>query len=204
MRVTPDPLYAAGMGMRRVLVGVVALWGMGATVGLVQGPSVVDGYREPVSRLVRAATADRFAWDRLAVLTDTFGHRLSGSQALEDAIDWAAETMRRDGFDRVWKDPVKVPKWVRGRESLELTAPRRHTIPMLGLGMSVGTPPEGISEDIATVNATFEPANEALKAVDYDYAQLSDADADAVAALTDPEFTEAADNIQAWSSDNCD
>ena len=72
------------------------------------------------------------------------------------------------------------------------------------LAQVTGTPPEGISEDIATVNATFEPANEALKAVDYDYAALSDADAEAVAALTDPEFTDAADNIQAWSSDNCD
>jgi carboxypeptidase Q len=142
--------------MRRVLVGVVALWAMGTTVGQVQGPSLVDGYREPVSRLVRAATADRFAWDRLAVLTDTFGHRLSGSQALEDAIDWATETMRRDGFDRVWKDPVKVPKWVRGSESLELTAPRRQRVPMLGLGMSVGTPPAGIEAELMIVNSFAE------------------------------------------------
>lgn len=66
-----------------------------------------------------------------------------------------------------------------------------------------GTPPEGISADIATVNSTFETANEALKAVDYDYSALSDSDADSVAALTDPDFTTAADNIQAWSTDNC-
>ena len=72
------------------------------------------------------------------------------------------------------------------------------------LAQVTGTPPEGIADDIATVNAAFEQANDALKAVDYDYAQLSDADAEAVAALTEPEFTTAADNIQAWSSDNCD
>jgi carboxypeptidase Q len=156
MPVTPDPLYAPRMGIRRVLIGIVSIWGLGTTVALVQGPSFADAYREPVARLVRAATADRFAWDRLAVLTDTYGHRLSGSQALEDAFDWAAETMRRDGFDRVWMDPVKVPKWVRGTESLELTAPRRHSIPMLGLGMSVGTPPDGIEAELMIVNSFAE------------------------------------------------
>ena len=124
--------------------------------GLAQSSSLADAYRAPVTRLVSAATADRSAWDRLALLTDTFGHRLSGSQALEDAIDWAADTMRRDGFDRVWKDPVKVPKWVRGAEALELVAPRRHRIPMLGLGMSVGTPPGGIEAELLVVGSFAE------------------------------------------------
>lgn len=67
-----------------------------------------------------------------------------------------------------------------------------------------GTPPEGISADVEVVNSTFEPANEALKSVGYDYNQLDDEQATTVAALTEPEFTTAADNIQAWSTDNCD
>ena len=33
-----------------------------------------------------------------------------------------------------------VPKWVRGRESLELVEPIAQSLPMLGLGNSVGTP----------------------------------------------------------------
>jgi carboxypeptidase Q len=139
---------------RVALVAGVALWA--GSQGLAQTSSLADAYREPVARLVAAATADRSAWERLAVLTDTFGHRLSGSQALEDAIAWAAEQMKRDGFDRVWTDPVKVPKWVRGSESLELVAPRRHRIPMLGLGMSVGTPPGGIEAELLVVASFAE------------------------------------------------
>ena len=50
-------------------------------------------------RMIAAATADHFAWQRLALLTDTFGNRLSGSQALEDAIAWAAAEMAKDGLD---------------------------------------------------------------------------------------------------------
>ena len=72
------------------------------------------------------------------------------------------------------------------------------------LGQVAGTPPEGIANDVATVNQVFDAANDALKSVDYDYSALSDADAETVAALTDPEFTTAADNIEAWSKDNCD
>lgn len=151
------------MSLTRIaLVAAVAVWA--GSHGLAQTSSLADSYRAPVARLVSAATADRFAWERLAVLTDTFGHRLSGSQALEDAIDWAAETMRRDGFDRVWKDPVKVPKWVRGAESLELVAPRPHRIPMLGLGMSVGTPPGGIEADLMVVASFAEFERRAAEA----------------------------------------
>jgi hypothetical protein len=66
-----------------------------------------------------------------------------------------------------------------------------------------GTPPEGIAADVETVTAAFTPANEVLKAANYDYAAVSDADAEKVAALSDPSFQTAADNIQAWSEDNC-
>jgi carboxypeptidase Q len=121
-----------------------------------QTVSFVDNYREPIARLISAATSDQFAWKRLALLTDTFGHRISGSRALEDAIAWSVDTMKADGFDQVWTDPVKVPKWVRGAESLDLVTPRAHRIPMLGLGMSVGTPRDGIEADLIVVASFAE------------------------------------------------
>ena len=121
-----------------------------------QSTSFVDPYREPVARLIAAATADQFAWNRLSLLTDTYGHRLSGSKALEDAIAWSVDTLKADGFDTVWTDPVKVPKWVRGAESLDLIEPRLHKVPMLGLGLSVGTPPEGLVADLLVVSSFAE------------------------------------------------
>jgi carboxypeptidase Q len=123
---------------------------------IAQGPGWLDAYREPVARILDAATSSETGWERLTELTDTFGHRLSGSQALADAIDWAMAAMRADGFDEVRADPVKVPHWIRGSESLELVAPRRHRVPMLGLGMSVGTPPGGLEAELLVVKSFAE------------------------------------------------
>jgi carboxypeptidase Q len=113
----------------------------------------LDPHREAAARLVGEALSTRFAWERLAELGDTFGHRLSGSQALEDAIDWAVAQMKKDGLENVRKEPVKVPHWVRGQESLEIVSPRRHSLVMLGLGNSVGTSPEGIEAELLIVRS---------------------------------------------------
>jgi carboxypeptidase Q len=116
-------------------------------------PAWLDHYREPAARLIDAALSDAFAWRRLAVLTDTFGHRLSGSPALNAAIHWAAEEMKRDGLDNVHTERVMVPKWVRGRERAEIVEPSRHAIAMLGLGDSVGTPAGGIQAEVLIVGS---------------------------------------------------
>lgn len=102
-----------------------------------------------------AALADSAAWKRIAELTERFGHRFSGSASLEQAIDWIMVQMKADGLDNVRGEPVMVPHWVRGRESIELISPRRESLPMLGLGGSIGTPPAGITADVMVV-ANFD------------------------------------------------
>jgi carboxypeptidase Q len=127
-------------------------------------PSPVDAYRETATRILAAARADQKAWARLTEMTDTFGHRLSGSAALEAASRWAAEEMRKDGLENVRLDPVKVPHWVRGRESAELVSPFPGELVMLGLGNSVGTPPEGIEAEVLVVRSFPELAARSAEA----------------------------------------
>jgi Zn-dependent M28 family amino/carboxypeptidase len=76
---------------------------------------------------------------------------LSGSPGLEAAIAWAHAGMKAEGLEGVRLQPVKVPRWVRGRESLRVVAPVARELPMLGLGMSVGTPPQGITAPVVVV-----------------------------------------------------
>jgi carboxypeptidase Q len=121
-----------------------------------QPPAWTTPYREDAQRLIAAATADQFAWDRLAELTDTFGARLTGSQNLTRAIAWAAETMKKDGLDRVRTEKVIGPRWVRGQESLEIVDPPHHVIPLLGLGGSIATPPAGVEADVMVVSSMDE------------------------------------------------
>src|SRR4249920_1141795 len=79
-----------------------------------QSPAWLDRYREPAARLIGEATGDTFAWKRLAILTDTIGHRLSVSPQLERAIEWAVAEMNFDVNDTVHTEKVMVPHWVRG------------------------------------------------------------------------------------------
>lgn len=102
----------------------------------------------PAQRILDAALADSKAWDRLAFLCDRIGHRLSGSPQLERAVTWAEATFRADGADRVWRDDVAVPVWIRGEERGRIVAPVEHAMSLLTLGMSVPTPPEGITGDV--------------------------------------------------------
>ena len=111
----------------------------------------INAYRDAAGRLIGESMSSTFAWERLALLGDTFGNRLSGSKALEDAIQWAVAEMKKDGLENVHTEPVKVPYWVRGLESAEVTSPRPRPLAMLGLGSSVGTPAEGIEADVLVV-----------------------------------------------------
>ena len=112
----------------------------------------LDPYRANAGKLIAAAQADHFAWDRLAELTDTYGQRLSGSENLTRAIAWAQEAMKKDGLENVHPERVMVPRWVRGNESLEIVNPPHHVVPMLGLGGSVATPPAGVEADVIVVS----------------------------------------------------
>jgi carboxypeptidase Q len=116
-----------------------------------QSSNWLDPYREPASRIIAESLSTHFAWERLALLGDTFGNRLSGSHALDEAIRWAVAEMKKDELENVRAEPVKVPHWVRGQESLEIVTPQPSALVMLGLGNSVGTPPVGIEADLLVV-----------------------------------------------------
>ena len=146
---------------RFVSVGAVILMTLGAGAGprAEADPAWLDAYRDPAARLIGEAVGSTFAWQRLAVLTDSIGNRISGSESLNRAIRWAAEEMKRDGLENVHTERVMVPKWVRGAESAEILEPAPHQMVMLGLGDSVGTPPGGIQATVMVVH-NFEQLDE--------------------------------------------
>jgi carboxypeptidase Q len=129
---------------------------LSADAGAQAGPGWINAYRDTAARLIKAATADDFAWQRLAEFTDTYGNRLSGSENLTRAIAWAAEAMKKDGLENVHTEKVMVPKWTRGRESAEIIDPPRHALNVLGLGGTVATPPAGLEAEVLVVESFNE------------------------------------------------
>ena len=121
-------------------------------------------YRAAADRLIDAALADSSAWNRIAVLTETFGSRFSGTPALERAIDWTLAEMKRDGLQNVRGEQVMVPRWVRGNERADLVSPREASLPMLGLGGSIGTSHDGITAEVLVVSSFDDLGAKAAKA----------------------------------------
>ncbi|MEM7158050.1 MAG: M20/M25/M40 family metallo-hydrolase [Myxococcota bacterium] len=117
--------------------------------------------QEAAQKITAHAKGKTVAWDRLAYVSDRFGHRLSGSQALEDTINWAVETMAKDGLSNARREKVMVPHWVRGKESLRVLGDDGRSLTMLGLGMSVGTrgtlrAPLVVMDDLDALKKTTE------------------------------------------------
>src|SRR5260370_5125653 len=136
----------------------LALLMMAGALGAAEPAHITEQYRDSAQKLIAAALDDTEGLSRLQYLCDRIGNRLSGSAALERAIDWAAAEMKKAGLGNVRDPPGKVPHLVRGRESALHLAPVEKPLTMLGLGMSVGTPQEGITSDVVAVSSFDELA----------------------------------------------
>ncbi len=61
--------------------------------------------------------------------------------------------MKHDGLDNVTTQPVQVPHWICGEESLSLLAPHQKALQVLGLGGTVATAPTGLEGDCVVVTS---------------------------------------------------
>ena len=112
---------------------------------------IADAYRDTADRIIKEGLRENDSYLKLQELCDDIGHRLSGTPELDEAIEWAKQTLGDDGHENVRGERVMVPKWVRGNEYCQLIAPRELKLEMLGLGGSVGTPAEGIEAEVIVV-----------------------------------------------------
>ncbi len=121
-------------------------------------------YKSAAASLIGAALVDGAAWEKMAYLSDSFGHRMNGTLGQKLSIEWALEEMRREGLDNVRGEAAMVPNWVRGEEFVELLDPMPRRLAMKSYGNSIGTPPDGITAD-AMVFSSFQEMEAAGSAV---------------------------------------
>lgn len=98
-------------------------------------------------------------YENLRTLSKGIGHRLSGSPQAEKAVVWAQKALEAAGADKVWLQPVDVPHWVRGKESLKLKFRDNKDyvqVPMLSLGNAVGTDGKILESSIIIANSFDE------------------------------------------------
>ena len=102
------------------------------------------------------------SYDWLNYLSNQIGGRLSGSLNAERAVNYTKEQLDSLGLDRVWLQPVMVPKWLRGVAEFAYieTKPGVTTnVPITALGGSVSTYDGGIKASVIEVKGIEELKN---------------------------------------------
>ncbi|MEM1258572.1 MAG: M20/M25/M40 family metallo-hydrolase [Bacteroidota bacterium] len=96
------------------------------------------------------------AYDWLNYLSNQIGGRLSGSVQAQEAVEYTKRQMDSMGLDRVWLQPVMVPKWVRGIPEfayIESKPGITTNVPICALGGSVATPDGGLKAKVVEVHS---------------------------------------------------
>jgi len=98
-----------------------------------------------------------YSW--LDHLSNQIGARLSGSLGAEQAVDYTKTEMDKLGFDKVWLQPVVVPRWVRGAPEfayIETSPGKTISVNICALGGSIATPNAGVKANVVEVKSLHE------------------------------------------------
>ena len=99
------------------------------------------------------------SYEWLDYMSNQIGGRLSGSLSAELAVNWTKSEMELMGLDKVWLQPVMVPKWVRGTPEFAYieTGPGKTTkVNICALGGSISTPSTGLKGNLVEVKSFEE------------------------------------------------
>ena len=94
----------------------------------------------------------------LDYLSNQIGHRLSGSDNAEKAVQYTKAQLETLGLDRVFLQEVMVPKWVRGAKETAYIKDGKNKIevPICALGGSIATPKKGLLAPVIEVHSIKE------------------------------------------------
>lgn len=111
-----------------------------------------------LKQIYKSALTESRCYSWLDDLSNKVGQRLSGSAGAEKGVFYTKKQMETLGLDRVYLQEVMVPNWVRGEKEVAYVAIGKNkiTFPICALGLSVGTPKEGISAQVIEVKSIEE------------------------------------------------
>ncbi|MFD1095194.1 M20/M25/M40 family metallo-hydrolase [Salegentibacter chungangensis] len=94
------------------------------------------------------------SYDWLDHLSNEIGGRLSGSLNAQQAVEYTKAELEKLGLDKVWLQPVMVPKWTRGAREfayVETEPGTTRNINICALGGSIATPDGGTKAEVIEV-----------------------------------------------------
>lgn len=114
---------------------------------------------QQIKELYETALTKGKAYDWLNYLSNQIGGRLSGSVQAQQAVEYTKLQLEALSLDRVWLQPIMVPKWVRGTPEfayLETAPGVTSNVPICALGGSVATPLIGLKANVVEVKGIEE------------------------------------------------
>ena len=114
---------------------------------------------EVLKTIYKTSLTNGASYQWLDHLSNQIGGRLSGSLNAEKAVEYTKEELEELGLDKVWLQPVMVPKWVRGTPEyafIESSFGVTNKVNICALGGSVATPLGGLKANVVEVKGIEE------------------------------------------------
>ena len=109
--------------------------------------------------LFKKSLTEGKSYEWLDHLSNKIGGRLSGSLNSQRAIEWSKNELENLGLDKVYLQPVMVPKWIRGTfeyANIETSPGNTINVPVCALGGSISTPLGGLRANVIEVKSFDE------------------------------------------------
>lgn len=109
---------------------------------------------ENLKKIYDNSLTNGMSYEWLDYLSNEIGGRLSGSLNAERAVEYTKAEFEKLGLDKVWLQPVMVPRWVRGAPEfayIETTPGKTTSVNICALGGSVATPSGGVKANLIEV-----------------------------------------------------
>ncbi len=140
-------------------------WKRTALVSLVLTACLVAASNQPDAQLqqetkqVAAGVLSGPSVEKLTELCDRFGARLTGTEAYDQAAEWAAAQFRAAGIQDVKFEPITLPNgWQRGWAESYMYSPLHKKLHLESVSWSPSTPAGGVKGDVVVVSDISELA----------------------------------------------
>lgn len=113
---------------------------------------------ETVQKIYHEALNNSPVYENLRFLCKKIGNRITGSPQAAAAVEYTRQLMQDYGFDTVYLQPIKVPRWERGAPPVVqvTTALETITLPALALSFTEGTGAAGVKGEVLELKSLDE------------------------------------------------
>lgn len=101
-----------------------------------------------IKQMKKVALESDLAYTTTHSLTTEVGARIAGSEGDKRAVAWAEKKFVELGFDKVYKEPVRVRNWTRGIAVATINNPFKQNLVVTALGGTIATPEGGLTEKV--------------------------------------------------------